>query len=383
MISLRSPSTGLQLRPDGPDTIGDGRERWPVLDGIPYLRTGRDDLVRESVAALDAGDRTRALKLLLSDADDWWDGPAPAEPDLDRLLAERDRLSLREAMGLLAFGRVGDYFAHRWTDPTFLAGLALIDAHWAEPAAAFELACGIGHYLRELEAAGVRPIGADVVFAKLWLARHWVVGPDVDLVCFDAGSAWPVADFGADLCVCHDAFYFLEPKAEILRRLRGLLRPGGQLAIGHVHNRGAANLSAGAGMTADEVAAMFPDAAVFDDAELTRAAADGREPVARPLSELAGVEAFSLVEGAAGPARTASGPLCAPDASRPLRRNPLYRTADRAEAVVAWPSERYADEYGSLATYPLRTGLPERPEPGTVSPEQVRRREAVALPTRW
>ena len=53
-----------------------------------------------------------------------------------------------------------------------------------------------------------------------------------------------------DLVACHDAFYFLEPKAAILARLREHVAPGkGVLAISHVHNRDWPNLSSGAAMT--------------------------------------------------------------------------------------------------------------------------------------
>src|SRR3712207_9381940 len=74
----------------------------------------------------------------------------------------------------------------------FRSGLALVEAHWREPSTAFELACGIGHHLREWSRRGLRVAGADVVFAKLWLARHWVA-PDAELACFDAGASWPLA----------------------------------------------------------------------------------------------------------------------------------------------------------------------------------------------
>jgi hypothetical protein len=213
---LRSPETGAPLRPDTPWSLAAPGERWPMVDGIPYLRTGRAALAAEALARLDRRDETGALAALLADQDDWWDGPAPDEAALRELVHERDRLSLRDAMERLAYGRVGDYFAHRWSDPTFLAGLALIEAHWPSPSAAFELACGIGHYGRELGRRGIAWTGADVVFSKLWLARHWVLGPGTRLVCFDAASPWPVTDT-YDLVLCQDAFYFLEPKPAIWR----------------------------------------------------------------------------------------------------------------------------------------------------------------------
>lgn len=379
MTALVSPTTGLPLHPDGPASLSDGRERWPCLDGIPYLRIGRESLVHAALAAIDRGDTGRALALLLADQDEWWDGPAPDAAGLDRLVAGRESLTLRDAMGLLAYGRVGDYFAHRWSDPTYLAGLALLDAHWTGPARAFELACGIGHYLRALAAEGVAVAGGDVVFSKLWLARHWVVGPAAELVCFDARAPWPVAGRRFDLCLCQDAFYFLEPKAEILARLRALSM--GPLAVGHVHNREAANLSAGAGVTAAELARLFPDATIYDDAELTAAASEARLPGARPAAELRHVEAFALVEGVEGPTRPAAGPLCRARPDIRQRRNPLYRASPAGGAEIAWPSERYGAEYASRATYPPRTTLPEHP--AAWSDAQARRREVVALPERW
>ncbi len=372
-MTLRSPVSGAPLHEDTPHSLcePDGR-RWAVVDGIPFLRTGRDDLAREALACLDRGDEAGALAELLRDADDWWNEPPPDRAALRELIADRDRLSLREAMAGLGFGRVGDYFAHRWTDPTFLAGLGLLQAHWNAPVAALELACGIGHYLRVLRDHGVAVTGGDVVWAKLWIARHFVVGAEAKLVCFDAAAPWPLADMRFDLVLCQDAFYFLEPKPTILAKLRGTLASGGALLVGHVHNREATNHSAGAALTAGEAAALFPNALAYDDAELTRAVAEGRTPLSRPLSDLRAAEAFALAETAGAAPISLS-----PSSSSPrLRRNPLYRqTGDRW--TIAWPSSRYQAEYAALATFP-----PEDDSAGP-TPENVRRRVFVELPERW
>ena len=362
--------------------------RPPVLDGIPYLRTGRAELAAEAVARQEAGDEEGALVLLLADQDDWWHGPKADPAALRELVRHRDRLSLREAMDLLGWGRVADYFAHRWSDPTFLAGLALVEAHWTAPATSFELACGIGHHLRALARRGVAVAGADVVFAKLWVARHWVC-PEAELWCLDAAQPWP--QLGRyDLVTCHDAFYFLEPKSAILVRLRGLLAPGGVLAIGHVHNRDWPNLSAGSAVTADEMQAMFPAGHLYDDAELTCALAEGRAPVPG-LSPAA--EAFAVAEGGpmpaafsdgsggfvAGAALPVTGGLALPPEGAALRRNPLYG----ADGRIAWPSERYAAEYGPRATYPIASDAPAHARMDDTTSEQARRRELLDLPERW
>ena len=441
--TLLSPLSGAALAPDGPHALRepDGR-RWPVVDGIPYLRTGRGALAAEALARLDAGDRAGALALLLADQDDWWTGPAPDPAGLAALVREAGRLTLRDAMGLLAFGRVGDYFAHRWSDPTYLAGLALIEAHRGPIASAFELACGIGHYGREFIRRGAGYAGADVVFAKLWLARHWVVGAGARLACFDAASPWPVAEGGFDLVLCQDAFYFLEPKPEIVARLRGLAAATGWLAVGHVHNREAENHSAGRAVTGAELSGFFPDGVVYDDAELTRALVEARAPVPRAPDALRRVAAFAVAcgpglrrdaralaggyamppEGAAPvvnplyarsstapdhallpsgekvPARADEGgssPSVPPPPSSGASRHPGPIPASRdgcpilpsrgegtrAEAFeIRFPSERYAAEYGPLATYPSRYAAPGDPASRA---EAVRRRALVDLPERW
>lgn len=375
---LVSPVTGASLVPNGPHALRepDGR-RWPVIDGIPFLRTGRDALAALALERLDAGDPRGALAVLLADQDDWWTGPAPDPADLARLAAEADRLTLRDAMGLLGFGRVGDYFAHRWSDPTYLAGLALIEAHRGDrTGSAFELACGIGHYGREFIRRGAAYAGADVVFAKLWLARHWVVGPDARLACFDAASPWPVTESSYDLVLCQDAFYFLEPKGEILDRLRGLAAAGGRLLVGHVHNREAENYSAGRAATARELGLLFPSAVAYDDAELTRALAEARAPEPRPLGDLRGVEAFALASG--GRPRALDAGYAVPPVGAALRVNPLYGGA--APPSICFPSERYAAEYGPLATYPQHFAEP-RDEASRAA--AIRCRALVDLPERW
>jgi len=355
--------------------------RWPAPDGIAFLRQGREALADAALAALDAGDRTEALVLLLADQDDWWRGPIADPAALRDLIAGRDVLTLRQAMALLAWGPVADYFAHRWSDPTLLAGLALIEAHCPAPRRSFELACGIGHHLRELAMRGVEVTGVDVVFAKLWVARHWVV-PGAKLICADARQDWPVPQGGFDLVCCHDAFYFLEPKAAILARLQGLLTPDGLLAIGHVHNRDWPNFSAGSAMDADEALAMFPDAALYDDAELTRALIEARAPQSANQATLAAAEAFAIATGPGlRPARAVAGGLSMPPNGTSLTRNPLYDAAGRRD----WPSARYAEEYGPRATYPATTAAPAHAvldaRPGLRA--QVLRRELLALPERW
>ena len=360
-MKLRSPTTGRVLEPDTPHSLAAAGERWPVVDGIPYLRTDSEGLVAVALDHLDAGCPDDALVALLTDQDAWWTGPATSLPELKRLVRERHTLSLREAMALLRMGPVADYFAYRWSDPTYLAGLALLEAHWTEPKSAFELACGIGHYLRDLTRRGVACTGADVVFSKCWLAKNWVA-PDAEYVVFDAGAHWPVEDEQYDLAMCHDAFYFLPDQQRVAATLR---RIGDVIAISHVHNSAVAGGAKGPAKTAAEWAALFPDATIYDERELRRALLESDTPRATGWRDAPETEAWSLVERAS-PARPIAGGLALSTADATLRPNPLLD----GEAI-RWPSNRYRDEYAPACAWTDPNADP------------VRSRRLVDLPERW
>src|SRR6185437_9371818 len=50
---LVSPETGAALRADSDHSLTDGDTRWPVFEGIPYLRAGREEVRDAALAALD------------------------------------------------------------------------------------------------------------------------------------------------------------------------------------------------------------------------------------------------------------------------------------------------------------------------------------------
>ena len=144
---------------------GAGAAGAPVVDGIPFLRSGREELARQVHERLDRGDVDGARVLLLADADDWW-GEAPPPPE--QLARVAGAATYREAMDLLGMGRVGDYFAHRWSDPTYLSVLGLLQQHWPGDRPVVEIACGAGHVLRELVGCRSGPLCVvDVVFMNL------------------------------------------------------------------------------------------------------------------------------------------------------------------------------------------------------------------------
>lgn len=361
-----------------------------MVDGIPFLRADRRALADAALDALDAGDRDGALVLLLGDQDGWARTPPPDEEARRALVRDAGRLSFREAMELLAFGPVATYFAHRWTDPTFLSGLALAEAHRVEAGASsggedrdaagwvFELACGAGHYLREFARLTPDVAGGDLVFAKLWLARHWIA-PGARLLCFDAAAPWPLADAAAKLVFCHDALYFLPQKPHVAAEMLRVAGPGGRVLVGHAHNALVDNLSAGEPLAPAAYAALFGAPLLYDDRELTAALVEGRAPRPVPAEALADAPAVAMAAGAGEP-RPVLGGLAVPPPGAVLRRNPLYAGSD-----IRWPSERYEREYGPLATYPARAEAPERAVAGAdpATDALARRRVLVSLPERW
>ena len=374
--ALSSPVSGRALRADTLHSLAAGLERWPVIEGIPFLRADRRALADATLAALDAGQAEDALVALLGDQDGWARTKPPPEADRRALVRDAGQTSFRAAMDLLAFGLVGAYFAHRWSDPTFLSGLALAEAHWSGPARVFELACGAGHFLREFARVAPCVMGGDLVFAKLWLARRYVA-PRAQLVCFDAAAPWPLTADAADLVFCHDAFYFLPDKPHVTAEMRRV--SAGPVLVGHAHNALVDNLSAGAPLSPEGYAALFGTPVLYDDRELTAALVDGRAPVPSTAEALAGAAAVSLAAGA-GVAKAVLGGLAVPQPGAILRRNPLY-----AGLGIQWPSDRYAKEYGLLATYPAQATGPERAVAGA-DPEVdalARRRVLLDLPGAW
>ena len=348
---LKNPISGVPLKRDSPHSFSDGATRFPVIENIPFLRVDRDDLRAAALKKLDAGDARGALVLLFQDQDDWAQTAAPTEKDLLPLF-ENENLTLRDAMRCLRYGAVADYFAYRWSDPTFLSGLCLLENHLPTDAEkVFELACGIGHYLREFALRRIEATGADVVFSKLWLARRFVA-PKAKLVCFDANYDFPFAGRIFDAALCHDAFYFLPEKRRVASELKRTTRVG--ILIGHAHNAEAENYSSGAAVSAAEYAAMFEDSTLYDDAEVTTAFVENRRPARRKIEELKRAEAIDLVYRAKETDADEDWleSFLLPTAQRLLKLNPLL-CGENGEILSAprYPSERYQKEYAPLSGY--------------------------------
>lgn len=394
---LMNPVSGKPLAFDSAHSLTDGENRFPVIDQIPFLRVGRDDLRAKVLEKLDADEEQDALILLFRDQDDWARSEPPNEADLQPIF-ENQNLTLRQTMRCLRYGAVADYFAHRWSDPTFTSGLALLEWHLPPNAkTVFELACGIGHYLRELISRNIEAVGADVVFSKLWLARKFVA-PNARLVCLDANFGFPFADKCFDAAFCHDAFYFLPEKRRAADELKRTTR--GAIIIGHAHNAEAENFSSGAAITASKYAAMFENPVLYDDAELTKAAIENRKPKAAKASDLKNAAAIDLVSNTSDANETMDNfqeqDFLLPPTREKLRVNPLLLDENgEIQSSPIYPSERYASEYAPLSNYLklseaelkilkcIKRGIEDDLPDEKVLSDFMRRRILLDLPEKW
>lgn len=339
-----------------PGILRGGANDFPLVEGIPYLRTestrpGLEDIRERACAHLRAGDERAALRLLLRDQDRFSPTPPPTEAAVDELLDRRDELTLREAMALLNYGAVADYFAHRWSSPTFQSGLALLERACLPSRPVLEVGCGIGHFLRHLEGQGYATVGADLVFSKLWLARHFlgVRGP---LMCMDVEQERsavfaPLEDDGVPAphtVFCHDAFYFFEDKSAVFSKLK-LLSHGGTVVLGHVHTRTDAHEAGFAERLTDYRALLPAGAHLIDDASLACSYVneDSDEEGATEEST-----AIALIAG-----RQLRNPSSFLPPRERLRVNPLLTAAG-----MAYPSEGYRREFEADSEDLGRTSLP-------------------------
>ena len=210
-----------------------------------------------------------------------------------------------------------------------------------------------------------------------------------ELFWADAQQPPVVAPAGTTV-FCHDAFYFLPDKSSAAQAFMQLASHDGQVLIGHAHNAAVDHGVAGSPLTPLAYADLFPNAMLYDDAELAMATLNRLPPPARSADSLAQVEAISLAwnEG-----NTSPGPwwddLLIPPAGVPLRPNPLLHERE-GRLEPDWPSPRFAEEYRG-ATYlhaqPLSPELARLATAGTgLHPDidaLARRRVLLDLPARW
>jgi len=380
--ALRSPTRDRPLREVDPFILSDGEECWPCFDGIPFLRIGRDALRESVLAAIRDGRPLDGLALLLADRKD--ETIPPADPESARQVAG-GVATVGEAMHGLGYGGMAPYMYHRWCLPTYLSGLALLEAHAPEGATLFEVGCGLGHFIRSWIDNSGPAIGSDLVFSNLWLARRYVA-PRANFVCFDANVSFPLASHCADVSFSQDAFHYFRMKEHVMHEMRRVAARG-IVILGHVHNARHDNFSAGLPLELDAYLSYVRPSVVYDDEALTNAALTGTPAKpARLPAELEEIEAFAFACGEVADLKTPR--LTLPRYGTVLQVNPLI-----TQHGVSWPSARFEQEFSNGWNYwndmrfpPQRIVDAARAGKIGIDPEcdwYIRRRVMLDLPEGW
>jgi SAM-dependent methyltransferase/uncharacterized protein YbaR (Trm112 family) len=214
---------------------------YPVVDGIPYIQTGRR--AQEALRLIGARQGERALVLLL-------EAEHVLPERLSPLLRDEPSVTFRSALELLSRDAEGTYLLYRFSDPTYLAGKALVDAVGQDERCwtrrVLDIGGGTGHLTRTLSARACdgSVILADVAFWKLWLARRFI-SPHCQPVCCDANKPLPFASDEFSFVFCSDAFHYVWGRRMLASEMTRLVGDTGIVALAHLHNAMVDNPSAG------------------------------------------------------------------------------------------------------------------------------------------
>jgi uncharacterized protein YbaR (Trm112 family)/SAM-dependent methyltransferase len=333
---------------------------YPVVDGIPFVHANAT--AGEVMRMLGDGRKHDALYALLG-----LDGPRRERfaRMLDDDHDDSSPMTFRAVLEVLSRDAEGAYLLYRFSDPTFLASRAVLEAVARDPRSfagnVLDVCGGAGHLTRTLvERAGTGSVVlADIAYWKAWLARRFVA-PGCEPVCCDAGNPLPLARGAFSLACCADAFHYVWPRrllAGEMARLVGGDR--GAVVLLNLHNALCDNYSAGMPLTPAGYRRLFeglrPRLLKQDD--VLRSVLAGREvDLSTDMSDEQLTCAHDLVllasrlEAYPRPARREAG------STAPRRRavNPLYRSersGERCVLTLTFPSDAYEQEFGGCKAY--------------------------------
>lgn len=337
---------------------------YPIVAGIPYLRTG--PLAETAMSLLGAGEPERALFTLLGLEETKWE-------QFERLLSDQRRLKFQDALETLGPTAEGTYLLYRFSDPTFLTSRAVLRAVgqdrrcWSGPI--LDLCGGAGHLTRSLsELAGLnRLILADISFWKLWLAKRFVA-PQCQPLCCDANHPLPFAKESFSLVHCSDAFHYIWPRRLLASEMVRLVGDHGVVILPHAHNALCWNYSEGMPLTPSGYRDLFDGFSprLFKESALLDGLLNRRLvdlSVEYSDKDLEDESAFVLIATRL-PGLFRRYELPAPEhVSGVLAVNPLYaleRDGERVFLRLRSPSPEYDMEYDVKRYLPDRLELSER-----------------------
>jgi uncharacterized protein YbaR (Trm112 family) len=334
---------------------------FPVVDGIPVLhlqpaattaldqmKTGRADLARRTMFALDDGRQAEAFDAV----------------------AASDAATYRDTVDALGPSFEGGYFLYRFSDPTYIVAEAVTRAVGSTVLGggrrAIDICGGSGHVTRTLlDLSPLPPVLADLYFAKVWLARRFTA-PGCEPVCCDGNAPMPFARGAFAFAMCTDAFMYIWTKRQFVGEMARLIdtprtpgAPAGAVLVGHTHNERTWSPSHGQPLSHEGYAALFEtlEPRIFGELDLF-----GDLVLGGPLDLSRRDDPETLDRN---PALTIIAsrddrvfvphPLPLTDTvTGELRINPLYAVegdGDRVRLRLRFPSEDYEEEYGACRQY--------------------------------
>ena len=348
---------------------------YPIVDGIPVVMAAyAGDAVFQKLLADNPG---QALYVALELDEE-------RQVAFRQFLAQGDAGSYRDCIEIFSPGDEGPYFVHRFANPTYLVGQAILRAVGGDRRCftrrAIDLAGGSGHLTRALceIAGGAEVFLAETNFWKLWIARR-ITAPECVPVCCDAEAPLPFKRGGFSLALCSDAFHYIWSKRQFACEMMRMTGDDGVIVVNHAHNALRENYSAGLPLAPQWWRNLLADygARAFKESEVLDSVVEHRSvDLSRDYSdeELAGEKALFLIATRLQGIFRAYDYPGAQFTSGVWRVNPLYeieRGGDGAVLRLRFPSPSYEDEYKDCKRY-----LPERLE---LTKETIRNLEAGEL----
>ena len=359
---------------------------FPIVAGIPVMIA--DDTTRDAMHALEAGRHEEALFMLLG-LDD------PRAGAFRAFLARGAGGTYRDALAILSRDAEGEYFAYRFSDPTYAMAEGLLHAigqqQWTVAGRCLDLCGGSGHLTRVLTGlqsrAGApvpgtvspRVVLADLFFWKLWLAARFT-SPGCTPVCCDANSPLPFARNVFSLVLLSDAFPYIWHKRLLADEMTRLAGPDGVVVMPHLHSALGENASAGNPLTPAAYRDLFStqQPRLFSDERLlTGILAHHLVDLTQDVlpEELGTEPSFTLVASRRGDLFRRYELAPAQGVLGELRVNPLYRVERQGGSSIlrlTFPTAEYEEEFGACRQYLPKTLTVDADLSGAIVPEMLR-----------
>lgn len=282
----------------------------------------------------------------------------------------------------------GEYMRCRFGDLTFLAAEWLINHMPVKKGWILDAPAGAGHLSwalsRRHPGAGI--VAMDVSFLNLLSMKRFLL-PNALCVCGDANLPLPFRAARFDGILCSDGLHYIDAQALFVSELRRIASHDANILLLHIHNKNAANPTAGNPLGLSQLqkmaAKIYHDTQwqIWDESAVAHQAVSDTESDGGKLEADADARAFDM--WIHRPPSLARG--CASPPNERLRGkwivNPMYRRAGDGVYSLRFDNAAYEREFGDIRRF-----LPEQIKPlfrnGKVQPTRqlVEKRAVLFVP---